>query len=882
MAEQTGTNFSYILPSMRPIVILAVFLSVVCSPSMILHAGATITVDEDLSAIHHCAQTSLHFNERDGVATFELTRSGNTTGTTTGYVKIPELGHFNPHLKLTARFAPGETTRFVDFRWDDNSVYDGHLRSRFICGGEGPGVSSSTSEGTITLSDDEPYPTMIAPESVEVTETDTTQLITIPISFVPPFAYHPDVRVVLEHVTTDDRDLKALPNSYPFDGIDLEIQGDDLPEHDETLSVRLTGAVQKWISLTIRDDERPPFPYKFDQEHYEFDEVSVGSVVVQRTGSLSSAAELQLNIRPTIRGAVVEVIPVVFIAGESSKEVSFVLDDTSFTGTRNGMVELEFAGFVGATASLTVNDDEAMPSLSIGDASVREGNLDQHPRLLVPLTLTGSVGVPIEVRVSASHVSTDADDFAAVSQTVIISPGLLTGTAAFDVHGDIVLEPDETFNVTITSCCDGMAVVVRPTATATIVNDDEAPTETIYRLALGATKFHEYNQWLSIPVRRFGRVTGTTQAILKLTAADERFFAPRTVSFAPNETVNDVRFFIDDFWHSGNTVVKVELIDEDRILETASVTILDNEESPRAWIYGGTAREGNASRTVPFTVRQYPPSGRPLILHLRARSGTAAYGDDFPPFDKIVEIPPRTSDYELAVPIRDDRLPEKTENFILDILAADGSGGGTTPFPASIEDDDTVWVESEPYVLRGALTTITVHLANPAPSKDVIHFYADPNSLEGPLTVPVPIGASSVSFQALAKRTGDTAFAIETPAFVTSTRIPKKVIIFDQHTVTLTPAALELAPGTFARIVLTIGPGSAVGFTPQSSEWSIAAIQAAAPVDGKPSFLVHGINPGQTEILVKLPASVGGATARLPVVVKEPVVPVIRKRAARH
>jgi hypothetical protein len=52
-------------------------------------------------------------------------------------------------------------------------------------------------------------------------------------------------------------------------------------------------------------------------------------------------------------------------------------------------------------------------------------------------------------------------------------------------------------------------------------------------------------------------------------------------------------------------------------------------------------------------------------------------------------------------------------------------------------------------------------------------------------------------------------------------------------------------------------------------------------VDGNPSFVVYGLTPGQTEIVVKLPASVGGATARLPVVVKEPEKPG-RKRAARH
>jgi hypothetical protein len=67
----------------------------------------------------------------------------------------------------------------------------------------------------------------------------------------------------------------------------------------------------------------------------------------------------------------------------------------------------------------------------------------------------------------------------------------------------------------------------------------------------------------------------------------------------------------------------------------------------------------------------------------------------------------------------------------------------------------------------------------------------------------------------------------------------------------------------------------------QWPDWRIAAIERTADVDGDPSFLVYGLAPGQTEIVVKLPASAGGATARLPVVVKEPEKPG-RKRATRH
>jgi hypothetical protein len=850
----------------------------------VLKSSATrvnvIVRDNDVAAVHQCAQTELQATEPAGKVTFELTRSQNTSGTTTGWVGISDWPDSLGGLLLVT-FAPGETTRFADLHWENNSVYHGTREWNFTCGGSGPGASRSLSHGTLTITDDEPYPTLITPASVEVTETDTPQQLAISLTFVPPFGHFVAVDAVLEHETSSDADVKLLPFHFPYDEIELEINGDDLPEPDESLYVRLTGAVQKRIPLTIRDDDRPPFPFTFDRESYEFDEaLGGGSVVVQRTGSSSSPVQLLLVIDPTIPGATVETIPVLLASGQSSKEVPLGLDDASFTGTRYVTLKLELDGFVGATASLVVKDNETIPSLSVGDASVREGNPSQFPGLEFLVTLTAPVGGPLQLTLSPSHVSTDAADFRAVPQPVTIPQGELKATAVFFVTGDSAYEADETFNVNITSCCDALATVARQTGTATIVNDDDAPpppTQTLYGLALGATSVKESDRWLSIPVHRSGIVSGTTQAILKLTASDERVFTPRTVSFAPNETVNDVRFYIDDFLYSGDTVVKVELFDGDRLLETKSVTILDDELKTTTNCGGGTGREGNATNAAPLRCSVYPPSRKPIVLRLHARSGTAKYGDDFPGFDKTVEIPPGNSEYEVLVPIRNDRLREDTETFFVDITV---DGKPVYPATLMIVDDDTAYVVSEPNVVRGTLTTISVYFAIPAPSTNEVHFQADPATLEGPLSVPVPAGASSVSFQVLAKRSGNYSFAIEPPSFLPPVRLVVDMNIFDEHTLTLAPQALELAPGTSARVVVTIGPGR-TSYTTQWPDWTIAAVERAPDVDGNPSFLVYGLTPGQTEIVVKLSASVGGATVRLPVVVKEPEKPG-RRRSAGH
>ncbi len=841
--------------------------------------------DNDASAVHRCAQTELQAHEPVGKVTFELTRSQNTNVTTTGWIGISNWP--DSLLSILVTFAPGETTRFYDLQWPNNAVYHGTREWNYTCGGSGPGADRSLSHGTLTITDDEPYPTLIVPPSVEVTETDTPQKVAIPLTFVPPFGYWVDVEASLDHETSSEADLKLLPFDFPYDKVELEITGDELPEPDEDLRVRLRGPVQAWIPFTIRDDDRPPFPFAFDRPGYEFDEaLGGGSVVVQRTGDLASAVELLLRVDSHLPGATVDTIPVLLAAGESSKAVSLDLDDAAFTGTRYITLKLELEGFVGATASAIVKDNESIPSVTVGDGSVREGNAGQFQGLEFKVALSAPVGAPLQVTLSPSHVTTDAADFKALPQPVVIPQGELETTAVFFVTGDAAYEADETFRVTITSCCDTLATVARQTGTGTIVNDDDAPpppTETLYRLVLHTTVFKERDQWLSIPVHRSGIVSGPTRVILKLTASDERVFAPRTVSFAPNETGNEARYFIDDFLYSGAATVKIELLEGEKLLETQSVTIEDDEPKPYTSVRGGIAREGNAAGSVPLTISVTPPSRKPVVIRLRARSGTtskgaAKQGDDFPLFEKTVEIPAGTYDYEVLVPIYDDRIREDVETFIVDSTI-----DGTPGFPATVTimDDDGAYLVNEPNVLRGTLTTITVRFPSAAPAKDVLHFLVDPASMEGPATVTVPAGATSVSFQALAKRSGQASFAVDTPAFLPPARVAATMNVYDEHTVTLAPAALVLAPGTSARVVATISPR--VSYVARSSDWALAAVQGAADVDGLPSFLVHGIAPGQTEIVVKLPDSQGGAIARLPIVVKEPEVPVPgRRRAAGH
>ncbi len=112
------------------------------------------------------------------------------------------------------------------------------------------------------------------------------------------------------------------------------------------------------------------------------------------------------------------------------------------------------------------------PTLSIGDASAAEGNSGTTP-LTFPVTLSAAASQAVTVHYTTSDGSATApSDYAAASGTLTFAAGEKTKTIAVSVVGDLVMEPDESFTVTLSSPVNG--VIDKATATGTISNDDTA------------------------------------------------------------------------------------------------------------------------------------------------------------------------------------------------------------------------------------------------------------------------------------------------------------------------------------------------------------------------------------------------------------------------
>ena len=112
------------------------------------------------------------------------------------------------------------------------------------------------------------------------------------------------------------------------------------------------------------------------------------------------------------------------------------------------------------------------PSLSVGDASVLEGNAGTTA-LVFPITLSAATPLPVTASyATADGTATGGSDFTAASGTVSLRPGQTTATVTVSVIGDINVESDETMTINVSAPTN--AVIGDGQATGTITNDDVA------------------------------------------------------------------------------------------------------------------------------------------------------------------------------------------------------------------------------------------------------------------------------------------------------------------------------------------------------------------------------------------------------------------------
>jgi subtilisin-like proprotein convertase family protein len=411
----------------------------------------------------------------------------------------------------TLVFAAGDTTKQIDVTVDADVAYEGN--ETFTVDLSAPlnaNILAGTGHGTIT--DDDAGPKLSVANATILEGNSGTSALVFSVSMVPSSGSVVTVDYATANGTaTAGSDYTAGSGTLTFNpGIvtrtaTVNVTGDTIDEPDETLTLTIsnpTGGGSKIIDAdgvgTITDNDPAPSLSIGDVTVPEGDS---GTVTASFPVTLSAASGRQVDVDYTTvdgtgtAGSDYETATgtLVFAAGETTKQIDVTVDpDVVAEINKTFTVVLsspQNASILGGTGLGTITDDDAVPKISIGDATVLEGNSGATASLgfTVSMDPISASVVTVDYAITDGTATAGSDYTSLPSGTLTFAPGELTKTVTVDVTGDTTYESDETLTLNLSNPGGGLSKVIDAQGVGTITNDDKAPTALTMKLAKGKT-----------------------------------------------------------------------------------------------------------------------------------------------------------------------------------------------------------------------------------------------------------------------------------------------------------------------------------------------------------------------------------------------------------
>jgi Tol biopolymer transport system component len=170
-----------------------------------------------------------------------------------------------------------------------------------------------------------------------------------------------------------------------------------------------------------------------------------------------------------------------FAAGDTFKLISIPIVNDSInesTETADVAVSNPTGAVVLGTrtnASLLIFDNDAKPSISVGDLALLEGNSGMT-RVVLSIGLSNPSSSSVTVSYATSDGTADSvSDYTGASGQLTFAPGELSKNLVLAIKGDITEEANETFFLNITNSTN--AVLAKSQGVVSIKNDDGNVTE---------------------------------------------------------------------------------------------------------------------------------------------------------------------------------------------------------------------------------------------------------------------------------------------------------------------------------------------------------------------------------------------------------------------
>ena len=387
-----------------------------------------------------------------------------------------------------------------------------------------------------------------------------------------------------------------------------------------------------------------------------------------------------------------------FSAGEFRKTIAVtVAGDTRHEPDETISLALsgpENAALGDSQGTGTITNDDALPTVSVGDVTIAEGNSGMASAVFA-VTLSAASGQMVTVDwATTGDTATSGSDFVASAGTLAFNAGQNTTTLSVPVFGDREREPNETFRVTLYNPKN--AALADPQGTGTIADEDPVPSLSLAGVTAdegnsGTTPF-AFAVTLSAPSSEEVRVAYATST--GSAAASDFTAASGTLVFAPGETGKSVEVAVlgdttDEY--DERFVVALSSPVNATIAQAQALGVILNDDVPPALSVGDVAAtEGNVGNKVAgITVSLSAASSKVVVVDYSCGDATAVAGSDYNPVAGTLRYAPGQTSRTVNLAIKGDAIREGNETFTLTLVNAVNATVARATGIATITCDDT-------------------------------------------------------------------------------------------------------------------------------------------------------------------------------------------------
>ena len=497
-------------------------------------------------------------------------------------------------------------------------------------------------------------------------------------------------------------------------------------EGDETVTISGTASglsVTRAVLNLVDDEAVPTVTLSVNPRSFaEDDSATAVTVTATLSGTMSAEARVALALAGTATSADYGVtgsqsITVAALVSSNTTTLTFApVQDVVYEGDETIEVSGAATGLVVISATLTLTDDEAVPTvaLSVNPANFAED--DPATPVTVTATLSGAISTQTTVGLTLAGTATSADYAVAGTPAITVAALAMSNTTVLTLTPvqDLVYEGDET--ITVSGTVAGLVVTG---TTLTLTDNEPVPTVT---LSVAPASFAEDDSAtaVSVTASASGTLASATIALsLGGTAswADYTVTGTQLIQITNSRTGSTVLIFtpIQDVVYEGDETVTISGTASGLSVTRAVLNLVDDEAVPTVTLSVNPrsfAEDDSATAvTVTATLSGTMSAEARVALALAGTATSADYGVAGSQSITVAALA-KAGATILTFTARDDPVDETDET--IEITGTSGGLSVTGTVLTLLDNDEVGLILSEMSLTvdeAGATATYTVQLA---------------------------------------------------------------------------------------------------------------------------------------------------------------------------